>query len=365
MQLRRNILLALMIVMFVYFQVHSCSQDAIITPEPTAETPASMLLGATDVYFYDHDHGWVAGQKGTLIQTTDGGDTWTAALAGEYDIRSVYFLDPDTGWVVGNNGRLHRSLDGGRTWERMIFTGYPQDDNLLDVRFVDEEHGFILGYSGVFVTKDGGIGWENNWLPVVTYCGAWSMSIIDYRTAFLLGSRWSETDPELIYRSDDGGVSWSSVPGSNSSMLPGVVTIFFIDGGTGWAAGGTIMKTTDGGSTWETQLETTTVRRMFFFDAVEGFAVGRASILHTDDGGTSWNDVSPRDDRIADLRSIYFVDRLHGWVVGRGGEEMIGGRTFRYSVVLATVDGGVSWNVSRFAWDATGLVSAACDGSAQ
>ncbi|MDD3643455.1 MAG: YCF48-related protein [Candidatus Krumholzibacteria bacterium] len=358
MQLRRNILLALMIVLFVYFEIHSCSQDSAMKPEPPAELPPSMLLNATDIFFFDAGHGWVSGQLGTMIRTVDGGATWEAARVDNLDIRGISFVDADCGWACGNDGKIYRTLDGGLTWDRRIFTGTPQMDDLFAVDFVSPDRGYLLGYSGVFVTADGGIGWENNWLAVVPYRGAWSMSIVDDNNGFLLGSHYMETDPEILHRSGDGGITWHSVPGSNASILRGIATIGFVSAETGWAGGAAVMKTEDGGHTWTTQIEPAAVREFFFFDELEGYAVGKTSVLHTVDGGATWIDVAPADDRIVDLRSVHFIDRDRGWIAGRGAEELIGERVFQWSIVLATADGGATWSIRPFAWETTSLETA-------
>ena len=52
----------------------------------------------SDVHFVSDTVGWVTGENGTLLKTTDGGDTWTAVLGGEAEskddeIRMLRFLD--------------------------------------------------------------------------------------------------------------------------------------------------------------------------------------------------------------------------------------------------------------------------------
>src|SRR4051812_10021443 len=37
----------------------------------------------TDVLFMSEQVGWVSGANGTLLKTTDGGDSWTAVLGGD------------------------------------------------------------------------------------------------------------------------------------------------------------------------------------------------------------------------------------------------------------------------------------------
>jgi photosystem II stability/assembly factor-like uncharacterized protein len=360
MQLRRSVILALLVIAFIIFETHSCSEDRPVNPDKPLEVK-NELLAANDIYFADADHGWIVGRMGTAVLTEDGGDTWTPVTIDEIDIRGVYFADLLNGWVVGREGKLYASADGGHTWERQIFTGYPQLDDLYEVRFVNESEGFILGYHGVFITDDGGNDWVNNWLPIVEYRGAWSMTVVDEDCAFLLGSRWTDSDPELLYVTVDGGTRWDAIPGSNASILRGIVTVEFHDRHTGWAGGSAVMKTGDGGRTWTTQVETATVREFFIHDGLNVVGVGKGSILRTDDGGATWTDFAPEDERIVDLRAVFFTDRSNGWIAGMGREELVEGRHISYTVVLSTSDGGLTWSVREFGYETTDLEAAAIE----
>ncbi|HSG29441.1 MAG TPA: hypothetical protein VLA34_13245, partial [Candidatus Krumholzibacterium sp.] len=62
MQLRRSVLVALMLIFFIYFEIHSCSEDSSVMPEPPVEIP-NLLCNANEVFFLDSDRGWVAGQR--------------------------------------------------------------------------------------------------------------------------------------------------------------------------------------------------------------------------------------------------------------------------------------------------------------
>jgi len=353
MQLRRNVLFVLLIIAFIYFEIHSCSEDALIAPDNEVTIASNIMCDATEVYFTDSDFGWVVGSHGTIIYTSDGGDEWNGTMIDDVDLSDIYFLDRECGWTVGKGGSLYKSLDGGSTWERIQFTGEPQDDDLSKIKFMNESLGFVLGYHGVFRTDDGGVFWQNNWLPVVPYRGAWGMSLVNGDTAFLLGSFWTKPDPELIYVTRDGGNSWSGVAGTESSILSSILTIEFVDENTGWAGGGIIMKTTDGGMTWTTQVGEATVREFFFFSDQYGFAVGGDRILRTADGGNAWINVTPDDDSVVDLRGCHFHDESTGWVVGRGLDEEIEGVNYKHSIVLKTTDGGESWSIEHFKFDCT------------
>ena len=55
-----------------------------------------------DVQFSDSLHGWVCGDDGLMVQTSDGGDTWTSYYMPEsaWGITTMSFLDSTLGWAV-------------------------------------------------------------------------------------------------------------------------------------------------------------------------------------------------------------------------------------------------------------------------
>jgi photosystem II stability/assembly factor-like uncharacterized protein len=54
------------------------------------------------VYFVNNNIGYIAGNFGTILKTSDGGNTWTVLSSGiTQDLRSIYFTDVNTGYIVG------------------------------------------------------------------------------------------------------------------------------------------------------------------------------------------------------------------------------------------------------------------------
>jgi photosystem II stability/assembly factor-like uncharacterized protein len=356
MQLKRSVLLILMIIFFVYFEIHSCSEDSTLAPAVTEVESEDVIYRARDIYFIDDTTGWMVGSKGTIASSTDGGNTWTGQLVDSCDFRDVQFLDESNGWLAGKDGALFNTGDGGSTWSKVVSGGYPVDEDFSQLHILGQSVGFVQGFLGVYRTEDGGLEWQNYWLPFVPYKGAWSMSFIDVHTGYLLGTRWMEADPILLYSTNDGGVTWQGITEARSTVLRGIITIAFADASTGWAGGSVIMKTVDGGRTWETQLESAVVREFVFFNKLTGYAIGGGSILKTTDGGTTWMNIAPEDDRVVDLRGCYFLSESKGWVVGLGTEETVGARVLMNSVILKTEDGGASWTVTESAYDCTELL---------
>jgi photosystem II stability/assembly factor-like uncharacterized protein len=357
MQLRRSILLAILIILFIYFEIHSCSKDEVMGPGNPEPPLKSIICEASDVYFLDSNHGWVTGSLGTVMNTTNGGKTWEGLVVNDGVHNDIQFIDKMMGWVVGKDGDFYKTEDGGASWTKLVSSGYPSEEDFYKVDFLDDKRGFVLGYQGVYRTENGGEDWANNWLPVVAYKGTWDMSFPNDSVGYLLGSRWTDQDPVIIYKTVNRGENWSGVAGSKASVLKTVLTISFVDELTGWAGGGVIMKTMDGGQSWRTQVASATVREFFFLTDSFGFAVGGRAVLRTSDGGETWEDVAPQDERIDDLRSVFFLNERSGWIVGRGKDETSGQKLLKHSILMSTTDGGDSWTIKDFSFDYTAFAA--------
>jgi photosystem II stability/assembly factor-like uncharacterized protein len=122
-------------------------------------------------------------------------------------------------------------------------------------------------------------------------------------------------------------------------------SVYFVDSLYGWAVGdlGTIIHTTNGGTSWLLQNSNTDsliIRDVFFLDRNLGWAVGvevfsypyGTYILKTTDGGTNWTKSMNPEENIFS-QCILFVDSLNGWMGGRPNPNPI----------VRTTDGGISW----------------------
>jgi photosystem II stability/assembly factor-like uncharacterized protein len=49
-----------------------------------------------------------------ILETTDGGVTWTIQLGDVGRLRSVFFVDESTGWIVGRWGTIFKTTTGGK-----------------------------------------------------------------------------------------------------------------------------------------------------------------------------------------------------------------------------------------------------------
>lgn len=156
------------------------------------------------------------------------------------------------------------------------------------------------------------------------------------------------------------GCGTASVPSAAGSATPsgcpaqpalsspaGYLTgIQFVSAARGWAVSqDQILATTDGGQHWRVQrsgqLNLTSVD---FVSATTGWAVGADVLLATSDGGTHW---AARPEPCLPIRSVHFISPDDGFAVagGRNVSDLGPEVPETAGVVLATSDGGRSWQV--------------------
>ncbi len=80
--------------------------------------PPGLDAILTSMQWVDADHGYIAGEFGTLLATDDGGATWVkqAGLPAELYPYSLVFTDTQHGWVSSLGGTILYTADGGKTW---------------------------------------------------------------------------------------------------------------------------------------------------------------------------------------------------------------------------------------------------------
>jgi photosystem II stability/assembly factor-like uncharacterized protein len=135
---------------------------------------------------------------------------------------------------------------------------------------------------------------------------------------------------------------------SVSTNPPILDAVFFIDHMTGWAVGdSTILRTTDGGRRWTTNMLAfpANLHSVFFHDKLKGWTVGdsegRGVVLLTEDGGATWRIQRKIEGfQLSGIHNVCFVDENQGWAVGEGQENgSVNG------IILTTQNGGQDWRL--------------------
>jgi photosystem II stability/assembly factor-like uncharacterized protein len=192
------------------------------------------------------------GERGHVLISDDQGRSWRQAeLPTDATLTGVYFHDRNLGWTVGHDATILRTRDGGESWERVYYD--PEEESpLFDVWFSDPDNGIAVGAYGLYlVTSDGGSSWERR-------------TVLEYDDFHLHHLARSETgrlymaaEAGTIYRSDDNGQSWISLPSPYEGSFFGTLPL---DGDTVLLFGlrGHLFRSEDAGETWE-EIDTGTV----------------------------------------------------------------------------------------------------------
>lgn len=291
------------------------------------QSHAVTTQSLASVHFLDPQHGWAAGNGGTVVQTTDGGDHWTALDAGtDHNLRSMYFVDAMHGWALSDGGNnsssyIMRTTDGGHSWDMQPAGWGP---TLNQLAFVDAMRGWAVGDSGLIVhTSDGGDTWSRQY-----HGSRWTFRDVDFVNAnlgWVVGDRcWCrKPNPEdpggwfcrsLTLRTVNGGLTW--VAQDTSYVMKSSVD--FVDADNGWVAGWMIQRTTDGGQSWiASEGDWRSYDDVAFVNADEGWVIDFSSLLHTTDGGVTWITQSSENANV--LHGLAFFGTGNGWAVGEQG----------------------------------------------
>ncbi|MEO8359433.1 MAG: YCF48-related protein [Vicinamibacteria bacterium] len=274
----------------------------------------------------------------------------------------IFFLDRTHGWLINVRAEVYGTQDGGASWQQLAKLA--PDQFLRCVGFSSLTTGWAGNLNvtvgqikpdySLFETTDGGRTWSNissriQGVPVVGLCG---MRLPAPDTIVAVG-RWN--GPAVFVKSTDGGRTWISR--SFDGLATGMVDVFFFNALQGFAVGGlgvgssdaeqrssrtVILATSDGGATWQTRYMSAGIGqwawKIHFVDEFTGYVTTEGPtpegvVLKTVDGGLSWRPMLV-ETGVA-LEAIGFVSRDRGWAGS-------------FPSLYETADGGVTWKSLAF-----------------
>jgi photosystem II stability/assembly factor-like uncharacterized protein len=106
----------------------------------------------THVHFADANSGWVTGENGTILRTTNGGADWTVLSSGTTQtLNAVFAVDDDSVFAAGAAGTLLKTRSGG---------GVTTSSSNLNAVYFRGDTGYVVGEGGTSLrTANGGITW--------------------------------------------------------------------------------------------------------------------------------------------------------------------------------------------------------------
>ncbi len=292
--------------------------------------------------------GLAVGDLGLILRTEDGGGTWWLQTSGTgADLLAITFSNPHVGWIVGRQGTILHTTDGGLSWDRQVSS---TTRDLSAISFADNRVGNSVGAGGTIRrTMNGGTTWDSvNSGTTFDFRGVAS---IDATTTIVIGGnvevatvyydRYGNPHPvysyyNTLFRTMNGGVSWKK---DSLSGLNGFTDIRLLNSANGWVVGTNgLYRTSDTGRSWSS-VAAIGPGSIFFTDLNSGFLVcADGQIFHTTNSGKTW----PQTVKNATgafglpLIQLFFVNSRVGWCFGSSGGN--GG-------IMHTTDGGNNWSV--------------------
>jgi photosystem II stability/assembly factor-like uncharacterized protein len=257
----------------------------------------------------------------------------TEAYRGKQD--DISFISLNEGWYGNGAGKLYRTRDGGETWTQI----WERPGTFIRaLGFVDAQNGFL-----------GNVG--TGYYPNVA-------------------------DDHPLYRTRDGGETWTRVEAENISAVRGVCSIDILheqriyqgelrDNVVVHAAGrvggpAAMLRSLDGGETWrvlDLSRHAGMILDVKFFSAHEGLVCAASSadttqanalILRTADGGETWTEAHRSARLYENCWKMSFPSREVGYATVQNYQE---GATER--LIVKTTDGGATWRELPLVADAS------------
>lgn len=330
--------------------------------------------GVIDIHFFDAQNGLIAAGGGEMYTTNDGGLTWNQSYNSGYLFNEMVFISPTDGFICGlngvllkttdagvnwsliptgvtsqlysisfatstnvymstNNGEVLKSVDTGNTWT-IVNNSLPQ--YLTSVAFVGDTGLVACSNQGVYRTVDGGVSWTSLTVPPSTYFT--DVYFTETMTVFALG--WNG----LILRSDDAGATFTQIVCPVSADLKGIMK--FPSGVLNLYGEWSLMESFDNGLTWSMRLRgvrDSKLSRIRFNNDSTAYCVGRyessspnSTILRTNDDARYWSTQYGSSSSSTAFWDISFANDSVGFV---GAQNSI----------WKTTDSGSSWGTNSLA----------------
>lgn len=269
----------------------------------------------------------------------------------------------------GPDSQTVRTPHADARWFKLPTEAYKGKQD--DIVFTDARHGFYGNGAGkIYKTTDGG----QHWTLVLDKPGTYvrALGFVDEKLGFAgnIGTDYfpGVTDTTPLYRTTDGGASWSPVTGLSGPQVKGLCAIdvlktSFVNAGNlanrivihaGGRVGGPayLMRSLDAGTTWhniDMAPHLAAITDVKFFDEMNGIVIGgddasiersHAVVISTNDGGQTWRRAYTSTRPFELAWKVSFPSRRIGYVTVQNYNP---DKSVTQRVVAKSVDGGKTW----------------------
>jgi photosystem II stability/assembly factor-like uncharacterized protein len=313
-----------------------------LTPQQSGTTQRLQAISPVD-----DQVAWASGTGGTYALTTDGGNTWHAAVvlgAEALEFRDVQGVSDKVAYLLsagpGDQSRVYKTKDGGEHWTLQFLN---QDPNAFYdcFAFWTRNRGIttsdaVNGRFPAIKTLDG-----KHWNDIGDQLPAAQASEASFAASGTcvvtqgLFNAWIATGGAAearILATTDGGKTWNAynTPTAHGTPSSGVFSVDFRDRFHGILGAGelatpdasidNVARSSDGGKTWELRTRTPFVGAIYGLSYVPDLfqtvvATGPHGAAWSPDEGGTWSSLPG----LENFWAVAFASPSAGWLVGTEG----------------------------------------------
>ena len=279
------------------------------------------------VFFIDSSNGWACGSEGTIIHTSDAGNSWVIQDSQvETFITDIFFLNNNYGWALTQRNfspfgtTILKTTNSGNEWSPEDY--FENNVFMNTVFFFDSLNGY-LGGTYIAKTTNGGTSWikANVDSQIISILPVHNFNFYNRQTGYACGGALDFAG--VIWKTTDSGLNWIA----SGVSADQVFDVFIKDSANLMALSGDpegihntrVIKTSDGGESWnfEDLMMYGLSFSLEFRTETEGWSASGSKFIYTTDTGDTWLEkVTPDSSVIYDLQ---FVNSQSGYAVGENG----------------------------------------------
>lgn len=353
----------------------------------------------SDLIFLNENKGFCVNNGGSILISTDSGNSWKIANHFQRNVFSkIKFLDDKTGYaisphsVIGDTIHFVVTNDGGLSWSSLNINMSVAID-FLPLSYTEFLKSNRVSFAWLDIAIERYNASSGNWQPVYDIPRFWDGhmwvafgDIIQFQPLpgriLALGSSHSAKNAGIIsdsvsffLQSLDNGFTWDTL----WCGLPFIAhTFHFTNDSVGWLGleYNKLYKTTNGGISWfekySEQFSDNHIQSIHSIGINHIFAVSQSGkVIYSHDGGNNWQ-ISQAGDLNSSISRIFFLNQNNGFIAGNdlwrtttGGASWIRASSSlkgsftkidfadeNYGMAIGehiyrTTDGGYSWYISK------------------
>lgn len=294
-----------------------------------ASVPVSVLLTAVD--FVSADKGWAVGHGGVVLHTNDGGVNWVKQFDGnkanESNIEQakayVAKLEFELDEAGGEDSDLEYAIEDAEyaLEDAQLDAEVGAAKPLLDVMFLDDKTGFVVGaYGFLFKTEDGGVSWTNfgNRLDNLDRFHLNTIAQLNGGSLLIGG------EAGILFRSTDNGESWETIDSPYDGSFFGMISLESKGHALAFGLRGNLFRTENSGRSWEqlsSNTQNTLMSGAFDGNRKVSIAGNGGVVVLSEDGGETFSAYT-REDRLGHT-ALTYITRQRVALVGESGVELV------------------------------------------